>query len=60
MSRFTLLGLLLTTVVGAVPFNIDASKNAIKWISGYNLTSDDIIVPIDGVCKSLPFSYYAP
>ncbi|KPM38658.1 hypothetical protein AK830_g7920 [Neonectria ditissima] len=58
MSRFSLLSLVLATVVGAVPFNLDAGKNVFKWTSGYNLTLDDVIVPINGVPHVMKESHY--
>ncbi|KAH7110526.1 hypothetical protein B0J13DRAFT_614320 [Dactylonectria estremocensis] len=48
MFYLSLFGLFLSSVVHAVPLDIDAPKDAVEWTPNFSLEADDVIVPIDG------------
>lgn len=51
MLYLSLFGLFLSTVVHAVPLDIEAPKDAVEWTPNFPLEADDVIDPIDGHCE---------
>ncbi|KAH8661040.1 hypothetical protein BGZ61DRAFT_369829 [Ilyonectria robusta] len=58
MTRLGFVGLLLTTVVSAVPLVTEPNLNASKWTAGYGLQPDDVILPIEGITYVIKESHY--